>query len=134
MPLLISELYDQRKHSIALHVSQDPGHVEHDRIAGLESTQHSLEVREGSNRNTIDTIDNVAFQQHRLSAGIAQLRDQSVWIDVLEVKTLDACQVTVSEQLRCQFRQRDSEMQCIAAWIAAVLWSRAGWSNPFSRA
>src|SRR6185369_4607351 len=132
--LLISELDDQRDLSIALHVSLNSDYVEHDRIAGFQPAQYSREIRERAHRNTIDAIDDVAFDQHWLTGVIAKLRDETVRIDVLDVKTLDARQVSIGEQLRRQLRERDAEMQCVATRVVAFRLGCARWSNPFARA
>src|SRR5215213_7515963 len=132
MPLLISELDDQRHLSIALHICLNLRHVQDDRIAGLEPTQYSLKIRERRHWSTIYTIDYVAFVQHWLTRWVAQFRYEPARIDVLDVKTLDTSQVAVSKQLRCQFGECNAKVQCIAFWIVG-LGSRAGWCNPFAR-
>src|SRR5215208_4740616 len=120
MILLISELDDHRHLSIAIHICQNPRHVQDDRIARLEPTQYSLKIRERRHRSTIDTIDYVAFVKHWLTRWVAQFRYESARIDVLDVETLDTSQVAVSKQLRCQFRECDAKVQCIAFRIAGL--------------
>ena len=130
---MISELDDQRYLSIALHISVNSDYVEHDWIARFESAQDSREIRERRHRNFIDATDDIAFDQHRLAGCIAKLCDETVPVDVFDEKTLNAGQTTLSEQLRCQLRERDAEMQRVATRIVALGRGCARWSNPFTR-
>src|SRR5687767_7613326 len=116
MILLISELNDQRYLALASKVS--PDHIENDWVTCFETIQHALEIRERSYRRAIDFMDHVAFVHGRSTPrGNAQFRDESVWIDLFNVKPLHAGQVTIGEQLRSQFCERDAESQCVATWI-----------------
>src|SRR5215217_6977870 len=133
MSLLIRELDDQRQLSIALHIPLNPGHIEYDRIAGLETTQHSLKIGERSYWRAIDAIDYVAFGQGWSTAGIAKLRYESVRIDFLDVESLNARQVPIHQKLRRKFCERDPEMQSVTARIV-ILRIRGYWSHPFARA
>ena len=103
MILLISKLDDHRIQSIAFRVafgSLDPGHVQNDRITRLQTTQHTLKIGERSHRNAIDAIDYVAFDERLSATGSAQFRNQSVRIDVFNIKTLNTGQMSIGEQLR----------------------------------
>src|ERR1043165_6297739 len=103
---------------IAFCVTLQSGYVENDWIAGFQTVQHALEIRERRYGHAVDAIDNVAFGQRRRAGRLnTNLGDESVRIDVFDEKTLHAGQMTIRAQLRRQFGERDTEMQRVAARV-----------------
>ena len=91
-----------------------------------------MKIGERSHRNAIDAIDYVAFDERLNATGSAKFGNQPVWIDVFNVETLNTRQMPIGKQLRGQFRERDPEMQCVAARVRSLrIW--CCWSRPLAR-
>ena len=117
--LLISELHDQRQHAERLSDLFWSRSKQSDRRPSVRSAR--VEIGERVYRNAIDAVDHVAFSQRRYAGRLnTNFGDESVRIDLFDVETLHAGQMTIRDQLRRQFGERDAEAQRVAFRVGSL--------------
>jgi len=103
-------LVSKLNNSCCYAISEPSRHLQHYRITGFQTAQHSLEISQGCNRHAVYSRNHIAFVKGLLAIRGAQLRREPTWINFLNVEATHSREMFVSDQLLRELTQRQSQV------------------------